>query len=194
MRPTVHALVPASVLLLTLAAFASALQPVPTQAQAHVQTQAPMTAGDALSARGLWADSRGNTVLVSERFSGDAGEQGPSVELRFFDASGRTAWLLTLGEGLVTSLVEDRESLYLALARSDAAAGDFRTVLMAVSMESGQIRWKQELDGEITDLLADGVGGLRARSLRESSHGRAPEEYLLSLRDGVLLWEVALNP
>lgn len=190
MRPTVHALVPASVLLLTVAAFASALQPPPTQ----VPAQKPLASGDALSARGLWADARGNTVLVSERFSSDAGEQVPSVELRFFDAGGRTAWLLTLGDGLVTSLVEDRESLYLALTRADDAAGDLRSVLMAVAMDTGQIRWKQELDGEITDLLADGVGGLRARSLRESRDGSAPEEFLLSLRDGVLLWEVALHP
>jgi hypothetical protein len=187
MRSTVHALVPLAVLLLTAAAFASALQP------ASIDSGTPLSSGGVLSARGLWADARGNTVLVSERFADAPLDGPPSVELRFFDATGRTAWMLTLGEGLVTSLVEDGELLYLALARSGSAT-DVRTVLMAVSTASGQIRWTQTLDGEITDLLADGVGGLRARSLREAVEGRAPEEYLLSLRDGVLLWEVALNP
>jgi hypothetical protein len=44
----------------------------------------------------------------------------------------------------------------------------------------------------VTDLLADGAGGLRARSLRMEKAG-ASSEHLLSLRDGALLWDVALN-
>lgn len=187
MRFPVQALVPLAVLLMTVAAVASGLQSGPVQARG-----APAAAGE-LSARGLWADARGNTVLVSERLAFDDSELPPAVELRFFDAMGRTVWLLTLGDGVVTSLVEDREVLYLALARPAAVGdADARTTLLAVAMDSGQLRWKLELEGEVTDLLADGAGGLRARSLRAGS-ASAAGEHLLSLRDGALLWDVALN-
>ncbi len=187
MRFPVQTLVPLVVLLMTAAAVASGLQPSP------VEARAPAPSTGELSARGLWADARGNTVLVSERLAFDDSELPPAVELRFFDAMGRTAWLLTLGDGVVTSLVEDREVLYLAVAQP-AVAGDedMRTTLLAVAMDSGQVRWKLGLEGEVTDLLADGAGGLRARSLR-SGPGSAAGEHLLSLRDGVLLWDVALN-
>jgi hypothetical protein len=192
MRFTLHSLVPVAVLLLTAAAVASALQPDAVR-PAPGLVPASTQAGGELSARGLWADARGNTVLVSERLPFDDGDRPPAVELRYFDALGRTAWLLSLGEGAVTSLVEDQEVMYLALARPTSAAfPGARTTLIAVSMDSGAMRWKLELEGEVTDLLADGAGGLRARSLRMEKAG-ASSEHLLSLRDGALLWDVALN-
>ncbi len=182
-----RALVPFAVLALTIAALASAMQPGSAQIQA-----APARSGE-LSARGLWADARGNTLLVSERLAEEDGRRPPEVELRFFDAQGRTAWLLGLGQGAVTALVDDRELLYLALARGGAVEGEeMRTQLLAVATDSGQIRWRLEIAGEVTDLLADGVGGLRARSLRLGPAAQA-DEYLLSLREGALLWEVPLR-
>lgn len=187
MRIPVRALVPFAVLALTIAALASGFQ------SGSVEARAAASMGGELSARGLWADARGNTVLVSERLAFDDSDHAPAVELRFFDAMGRTAWMLTLGEGSVTSLVEDHELLYLALAQTAPAAdAEVSTTLFAVAMDSGQMRWKLQLDGEVTDLLADGAGGLRARSLRMEP-GAAAGEHLLSLRDGVLLWDVALN-
>lgn len=184
---SLRAMVPIAVLALTLAALASALQPGRADAQA-----APASSG-ALSARGLWADARGNTVLVSERLAEDDTRLPPEVELRFFDAQGRTVWILSLGQGAVTALIDDRELLYLALARGSELEGqDARTQLLGVAMDSGQIRWRLEIDGEVTDLLADGVGGLRARSLR-TGPGVQAGEHLLSLRDGVLLWDVPLR-
>lgn len=192
MRFSLHSLVPVAVLLLTAAAVASALQPEAVRPESGVAAARAPTGGQ-LSARGLWADARGNTVLVSERLPLDAADRPPAVELRYFDALGRTAWLLSLGEGAVTSLVEDREVLYLALARPTSAAfPDARTTLLAIAMDSGAMRWKLELEGEVTDLLADGAGGLRARSLRTERSG-ASSEHLLSLRDGALLWDVALD-
>lgn len=192
MRFSLHSLVPVAVLLLTAAAVASALQPEAVRPESGVAAARAPT-GSQLSARGLWADARGNTVLVSERLPLDAADRPPAVELRYFDALGRTAWLLSLGEGAVTSLVEDHEVLYLALARPTSAAfPDARTTLLAIAMDSGAMRWKLELEGEVTDLLADGAGGLRARSLRTERSG-ASSEHLLSLRDGALLWDVALD-
>ncbi|SDD80092.1 hypothetical protein [Aquimonas voraii] len=184
---SVRALVPIAVLALTLAALVSAVQ----SGSADVQA-APAVSGE-LSARGLWADARGNTVLVSERLVADDSRQPPEVELRFFDAQGRTAWILGLGEGAVTALVDDRELLYLALARGGEMEGqETRTQLLAVAMDGGQIRWRLDIVGEVTDLLADGVGGVRARSLRLGP-GVEAGEHLLSLRDGVLLWDVPLR-
>lgn len=187
MRFPVQTLVPLAVLLMTAAAVASGLQPGSVDARTAVPS-----AGES-SARGLWADARGNTVLVSERLHADDSALPPAVELRFFDSMGRTAWMLSLGEGAVTSLVEDREILYLALARPESAAmEEVRTTLLAVAMDTGQMRWKLDVEGEVTDLLADGAGGLRARSLRIGA-GASGGEHLLSLREGVLLWDVALN-
>lgn len=184
---SVRALVPIAVLALTFAALASAMQTGSAPSGA-----APALSGQ-LSARGLWADARGNTVLVSERLAAEDSRRPPEVELRFFDAQGRTAWILGLGEGAVTALIDDRELLYLALARGGEIEGqEVRTQLLAVAMDSGQVRWRLEIAGEITDLLADGVGGVRARSLRLGP-GLEAGEHLLSLRDGVLLWEVPLR-
>ncbi|MFY8135460.1 MAG: hypothetical protein ACOVKS_10690 [Aquimonas sp.] len=182
-----RALVPFAVLALTIAALASAMQP-----ESMAVDSAPIESGE-LSARGLWADSRGNTVLVSERLPAEDGLRPPEVELRFFDAQGHTAWLLSLGEGAVTALVDDRELLYLALGRGGEFEGqEARTQLLAVATDSGQIRWRVEIVGEVTDLLADGVGGLRARSVRVGPDAQAGE-HLLSLRGGVVLWEVPLR-
>lgn len=179
-----RALVPLAVLLLTAAAAHSAWRPGASDARAE-----PLLAAAQVSARGLWTDAAGNTVLVAERIPA-LGLNGavPTVELRFLDPRGRTAWVLPLGSGVVSALVDAQDVLYLALI--DSATGS-RSQLMALEMESGELRWQLEVDGEVTDLLADGSGGLRARSLRQQDLA-ASEEHLLSVRDGELLWDVAL--
>jgi hypothetical protein len=60
-------------------------------------------------------------------------------------------------------------------------------------MVSGLRLWSVEVAGEVTDLLPDAAGGLRARSLRQDAEGQGGSEHLISLRDGVLLWDVALE-
>jgi hypothetical protein len=182
-----RALVPTAVLLLTAAALMSGLRP------GSVDARAASSEPTSLSARGLWADARGNTVLVTERVALDSFETSPAVELRFFDAAGNTAWVLPLGEGSVGALVDDDDVLYLALLRlPEHPQQESSTRLLALAMDSGSERWSLDVAGEVTDLLVDGVGGLRARSLRQQGVG-AGSEHLLSLRDGRLLWDVALN-
>lgn len=182
-----RALVPTAVLLLTAAALFSGLRP------GSVDARAATAEATSLSARGLWADARGNTVLVTERVAVDSLESSPAVELRFFDATGRTLWVLPLGEGSVGALVDDDDVLYLALLNLPKDPQlEPSTRLLALSMDSGRQRWSLELAGEVTDLLVDGAGGLRARSLRQQGFGSG-SEHLLSLRDGRLLWDVALN-
>jgi|GEM_PF-7086702 len=182
-----RSLVPIAVLLLTASALISGLRPGASDARA---ASAP---GVSLSARGLWADARGNTVLVTERVLHESDSGPPSVELRFLDSRGKTAWILPLGEGAVSALVDHRDVLYLALLQiPDEPSAEARTQLLALAMDTGETRWSLEVEGEVTDLLVDELGGVRARSLRQSDVDSG-SEHLISLRDGRLLWDVALN-
>lgn len=181
-------LVPAAVLLMTCSALISHFSPGGLEAQAASQHSA-------LSTRGLWADDHGNTVLVTERLADLSSRVIPNAELRFLGPDGRTNWVMPLGSGAISALADADDVLYLGLSATSADADhDFastRSQVLAVSMVSGQRLWSVEVAGEVTDLLPDATGGLRARSLRLDTEGGS--EHLMSLRDGVLLWDVALE-
>lgn len=180
-----RALVPMFVILMSAAALASALDPRSADAVAATP------ASSALSARGLWADARGNTMLVAERFGAEADGIAPTVELRRIGPDGRLLWAVPLGEGVVGALIDDDGVLYLSLGLPLEGDAVSRSRLLALEMKSGAELWSLEVEGEVTDLLADGAGGLRARSL----HGGADldNEHLLNVRDGQLLWDLALS-
>jgi hypothetical protein len=91
-----RALVPAAVLLLTCTALISHFSPGTLEAQAASQR-------GALSTRGLWADERGNTVLVTERVAELSSRAIPNAELRFLGPDGRTSWVMPLGSGAITT-------------------------------------------------------------------------------------------
>jgi hypothetical protein len=183
-----RALVPAAVLLMTCAALLSHFSPGALDAQAASRL------GE-LSTRGLWADEHGNTVLVTEHVAEVSTRAIPNAELRFLGPDGRTNWVMPLGSGAISALADADDVLYLGLSATSAAAGhdvaSTRTQVLAVSMVSGQRLWSVDVAGEVTDLLPDATGGLRARSLRLDAE--VGSEHLMSLRDGVLLWDVALE-
>jgi len=177
-------LVPLFVILMSAAALASALDPKSSDAVAATPAVA------ALSARGLWADARGNTMLVAERFGAESEAMAPTVELRRIGPDGQLLWAVPLGEGVVGALIDADGVLYLSLGQPTDAQERPRSRLLALEMKSGSELWSLDVDGEVTDLLADGAGGLRARSL----HGGALEnEHLLNVRDGQLIWDLALS-
>jgi hypothetical protein len=182
-----RALVPLFVILLSAAALGSALDPHSAEARA---ASAPTGATTALSARGLWADAHGNTMLVAERLS-EMDAAPPWVELRRIGPEGRLRWAVPLGEGVVGALVDSEGVLYLSLGFPVEAAAMPRSRLIALEMHTGAQLWTLEVEGEVTDLLADGAGGLRARSLR--GEGGLDDEHLLSVRAGQLLWDLALS-
>lgn len=174
-------LVPVAVLLLTVSAVASALRPA---LQEPSQTPAPLSSS---TARAMWVDPDGQTLLLVEGWRGGH----DALELHAIDAAGGTAWRRELGEGWLSALAEGRGQLFIAVAKA-TPGGRFSRVL-GVDPSDGSLLWTLSVEGEITDLLADPSGGLRARSLHDSG-ADGTSERVLGIQGGVLRWERSLDP
>jgi hypothetical protein len=174
-------LVPIAVLLLTLSAVASALRP------SDAPFEADAWPGTGTSARAMWVDSSGRTLVLVERW----GEAGERVELEAIAESGATAWRREIGSGWLSALAEGDGQLVLAIARE--SRGVTRSRLLGLQPDHGGLLWSLEVEGEISDLLVDAKGGLRARSLRGTAGGGEASEHLLAIHAGALRWERALD-
>lgn len=174
-------LVPFAVLLLTVSAVASALRPAGPLA---ADSPAPMATS---SARAMWVDPNGQTLLLVER-SADGIEQ---VELQALAESGQVAWRRELGSGWLSALAEGQGQLFVAIA-SESRAGLASRVL-GLDPAEGQLLWSLRVEGEVSDLLVDAGGGLRARSLRSEAWG-GTTEHVLGIHAGVLRWQHPLEP
>lgn len=173
-------LVPIAVLLLTVSAVASALRP------AELAVEAAVSPVGGATARAMWVDGADQTLVLIERW----GPEGEIVELEAIDASGATAWRREIARGWLSALAEGQGQLVVAVASE--SRGGIHSRLLGLEQAQGQLLWSLKVEGEVSDLLVDSRGGLRARSLRGGTAGSS-SEHVLGIHAGAVRWERPLD-
>ncbi len=174
--------------------------------------------------RHLSADAFGNTIIIFENYHWRGESTTTSTSLTSFAANGQKTWSVDAGEGSLVTASVLPGSIIIATQIGIFALGDNAsasdvidlgprssgpidgasilpvfvpksTMLRSISTATGQTQWRLELPGSVSEVLADGQGGLRVHYSRSSECSScAPDqlERLAAIRSGSVLWDIAV--